>query len=359
MAKVGIVTFQRAHNYGAVLQCLALQEAIRGLKHDVLVIDHINDKLKRSYPDGSLRVNGNGIQKIKKLLRHVLMRTRVRKRFNIFSRFINSNYNLSENEQEFFDAIIFGSDQIWNGSITDNDPFYWGEGTNTKKKIGYALSAGNEDNQLPFHLQQIKQFFNIGVRENSLLLHLKNLGVENACTVLDPTLLLDKNGWIKLLDLNPRQNPKDKYLVVYSLRGRDKTLKFAKRIARNRKLKLIEIGASVSVIPHIGRMELKGPKEFVELIKNATYVVTDSFHGTVFSIIFNRPFISINLEDGHDGRVANILKELDLSQNHITTLNNSDIDSIGMYDIKKINDRLKLLRRHSMDFLSSNLESRD
>lgn len=356
MAKIGIVTLHRAHNYGAVLQCFALQEAISRLKHETFVIDHINGKLQRSYPNGSLRLYGNGIQKIKRLLRHTLMSARLRKRFNLFDRFIDSNYRLSENEKEHFDAIVYGSDQIWNDVITDSDPFYWGAGTNTQKKIGYAVSAGNKEEDISLHLEHIRSFYKIGVRENSLLLKLMNLGIANVSTVLDPTLLLDRTEWSNLLNLNSDPAPK-KYLAVYSLRGRDKTLKIAKKIANYRQLRLIEIGATVSLLPKLGRKELLGPKEFVELIKNASYVVTDSFHGTVFSIIFNRPFISINLEDGHDGRVASILRELDLSRNHVTTLEYSDMDSIGMYDSEKTNDTLKLLRRKSMNFLSSNLES--
>ena len=355
MAKIGIVTFHRAHNYGAVLQCLALQEAIKGLHHDAFVIDHINSKLQRSYPDGSLRLYGNVIQKMKRLFRHLLMSTRIRKRFNLFTGFINSNFILSDNEQEYFDAIVYGSDQIWNDSITDDDPFYWGEGSNTKKKIGYAISAGNKENQLSLHSEHIRRFSNIGVREDSLLFQLKALGIENVSTVLDPTLLLDRNDWIKLLNLKSLQ-PSKKYLAVYSLRGKDKTLTLAKKIANHRRLALIDIGASIPLVPKTSRKDFLDPKQFVEIIKNASYIVTDSFHGTVFSIIFNRPFITLNLEDGQDGRVANILRELDLGRNHIRIHDSYDNNYLGMYDAEKTNDRLKILRRESLDFLSSNLD---
>ena len=316
--KVGIVTFHRAHNYGAVLQCFALQQTLKSLGTEVEVIDYYCRTVYEGYWNGLPRIMfKHPVRSIKNIVISLLWGAKYWKRYSSFNRFINTKLNLStpytkDNHLELnkYDAIIYGSDQIWNDNITNGDGIFYGDGFDNVK-IAYAASAGKDESNVSKHKNQILTFKAIGLREKSLdakLALLKNL---SRTVVLDPTLLLDAQDWIENLNLQKRPVI-DNYVLVYPLRERDKTVEMARKMADRLGYRLIEIGARITRKTPEGRLENVDPIEFLSYIYNADYVVTNSFHGTVFSIIFNKNFYTISLNDGEDGRSLNLLEDVNL-----------------------------------------------
>ena len=357
MISTGIVTFQRAHNYGALLQCYALKMILRKLGYQPTVIDHINPFIKNVYPDGSMHLHGNLVSRLKQFIRFMLTGRRIKRRFKVFENFIATRLMPDSKENLQYDNVIYGSDQIWNDNITFGDTFYWGEGIKTKKRIGYAVSAGNYEDNISAHIDSIRKFDAIGVREASLSDRLKESGIQGTECVLDPTLLLDRDEWINVLNLKKTKKNKP-YVLVYPLREREQTVRFAKQLAKREKIDFIEIAPKISLFPHWRTVEDAGPVQFLELIMNADYVVTNSFHGTVFSIIFNRPFITLNLQDGNDNRGRNLLESIGLLHNHLTFDEAYSSEGFhGGYASHDTNHKIQALRNDSLQFLRSNLRS--
>lgn len=358
---IGIVTFHRAHNYGAVLQCYALQEAIKQLKGcEVKVIDYSCESIVKGYTDGRPNYKHQSLKSaLRATVLYVLKGWKKRIRFRKFNSFILSELNLSSNipsvdsdELSKYSSIVFGSDQIWNTAITGNDLFYFGKMAFKGRKIGFAVSAGKKENEIGKYSTQIKDYYAIGVREKSLSESLHLIDVDSTVTV-DPTLLLSSQQWERSLKLNQVALPTEEYVLVYPLRERAKTVKMAKELAARLGVRLVEIGAHVTILGHLYRKETVGPDEFVNLIRNAKAVVTNSFHGTVFSLIFNKDFYTVSLNDGEDGRVINLLQSVGLL-NRLVSVGTEII--YKEIDYSDVNSRLESMRRISIEFLKTNLK---
>jgi hypothetical protein len=195
----------------------------------------------------------------------------------------------------------------------------------------------------------LKNFDYLSVRENDMINLLQPFVKKPIIQVLDPTLLINASIWEKLI-YNP--NIRNKYVLVYQVRTNEQTLKIAQEIANQ-----ID-GIVIDTVPHINSNCIKNkyqsasPETFLSLIKYAACVVTTSFHGTAFSIIFNKPFYTIYLNDGKDSRSYSLLEALEL-KNRIITLN--EIPSFESIDFQKANKKLEDLRKQSRDFLISAL----
>ena len=209
MKKIGILTFHCAHNYGAVLQCYALQETLKKMGHDVEVIDYRPQYLLSPYAVFNInRIKSNNPLKIiKRSIRETILLGVRLKRYYTFYQFIKNKLSLSSritkyNIPESYDVYIMGSDQIWNPKITEGfDPVYFGNFNfqkGSKKYISYAASmeANELNNQAKNTYKKfLKNFDSISVRENQLAELLQPLSEKNIETVLDPTLLADNQIW--------------------------------------------------------------------------------------------------------------------------------------------------------------------
>lgn len=353
MKKVGIVTFHNAHNFGAVLQCLALKTVIRNLGYECNVINYENDKLTKGYSNKFQLKPNNGILSIaKKLVYFTLLYFIKEKRISKFKSFIDK-YILDDSRRDDnlsgYDYIVYGSDQIWRGAFTDNDLFYWGKTDNTKcVKISYAASAGKFSDEIDSKLHLLHEFSAISVREKDFKDYLHYKGIDaNLC--IDPTLLLSKQRWMSLIPIRNFSKP---YIMVYSLRNPMKVLKVAKMISQKENMPIIEIFSNPSNYRCIFKEFNSGdPIDFLSLINGASYVVTDSFHGTVFSIIFNKQFVTVKLNDGNDNRSQSLLNELCLEER----MSESGEKYNEPIDYSIVNSRLAVLRQKSMEFLEEAL----
>ena len=361
MSKIGIVTFHNAHNFGAVLQCLALQESIKELNHDVEVINYSCDAVTNGYTDGSLQLRNCSLKEMaRSIIVYAFKGRRKKERYNKFNNFINKNLNLSEQidrEKEWnankYDSIVFGSDQIWNIFVTNKDTFYFGDFPFQGKKISYGASVGNADTQLNNYFNLLNDFEYLGVRENSIRTLLINNNFHNCFNNIDPTLLLPAEKWIKLLNLK-KKSLKKEYVLVYPLRERTQTVKAATDFAKRLGLDIIEIGSKVLFNKKRNRVEKIGPLEFLDLIYNSKYVITNSFHGTVFSIIFNKDFNTVALNDGEDGRIINLLHRLQLD-NRIVNIGERINEITDNYN--NVNKIIENDRVDSINFLSNALQN--
>lgn len=361
--KIGILTFHCAHNYGAVLQCYAMQEFLRSKGLDVEIINYRPKFLLKPYMlwNKERFVRNHFILSLKLLLVQILMYRSRYKRFQGFERFINKRLNIGKvvfnnTLPPDYDAYIVGSDQVWNPMITQGfDPVYFADFPfvkGEKKYISYAASMEANtlsDDQAAFFKHHFDNFDSLSVREDSLQQLLQPLTSKPIMQVLDPVLMAPSRIW----DCFSCDNTGvEKYVVVYQVRHQPDTLRIAQHIA-------VQIGAKLKILvawpifrPIEGTNQTATPEAFVDVIRNAACVVTTSFHGTAFSIVFNRPFYTIKLNDGWDTRSQSLLTLLGLTDRIADATTSPVFTEI---DYSSTNQKLEELRSNSQDYLLSAL----
>lgn len=317
--KIGILTYHRAHNYGAVLQCYALKSYLNSLGHSTIVVDY-----KPSYFHYGLFVwykwlSINPFKMIKKIKKQCHTFHISKKRYEAFDHFINDyiapqKVNLNK-EHNDIDIFVFGSDQIWRKNGESFDPIFWGDFSAAKqaKLISYAASMGRSSLSDAEQYQVsnwLKNFSLILVRENSLKDLLAPLTKMKVEVVVDPTLLLSQQQW-DMIAVKPKH--KRPYVLVYQVIEHPSAIAIAKEAAKELGADIIEIASKVKSIKKEHQMIFDAsPCEFLGWISSASFVVTTSFHGTAFSIIYKKPFISIKQHLPSDLRISSILESFDL-----------------------------------------------
>lgn len=361
--KVGIVTFHRAHNYGAVLQAYALQEKINSLGYKAAFIDEEHDNLKNGY---SLYPRIRSIKTPKKLLSYIkkwlfLLSDYKRKksRYDNFNLFIEKKLNLlKKNKEHTLNCLVLGSDQIWNTDYTNGIyDLYYGKIPNIhfERKISYAASMGmsdiknNEDKKNFF--DNIKSINCIGVREIKLKNYIENEFNIHPILNLDPTLLLKKEEWDTLISDERDLRTGEPYLLIYEVHTHPHTESCAKVISEKYGLNIIRLAPKAGVGVRHDAITDATPVEFLSFFKNADFVITTSFHGTVFSIINEKQFITMRFRNDIDIRSADLLSQLRITSR--LSDNGSGFDSF--IDYKDVNKNLRILRDNSIDFLNKSL----
>jgi hypothetical protein len=334
--KIGILTFHDGDNFGSVLQAYALQETVKQFNTDCVEIinykqPYLLDKFKlitfnKSSPkkfiisliDNMLFTSCRYLAKIRyRDFRDKYMNISSVKYFN--SRDING-----------YDAYIVGSDQVWNNEIIrDDETFFLGFCTNNQKKIAYAASIGNNNicgEQLDWLKKHINNIDYISVREDSAMKTISSLTKKEVVQVLDPALLADQKLWDKFVKVKKYRTS---YLLLYRIYANDELYNVANKIARHLNLKVIYIhyrSNNPKVLDYSNKpykydfknVRSAGPKDFITLLKNANFIVTNSFHATAFSIIFNKNFIVVPDKERGD-RLISLLNMLKLSKRIITS----------------------------------------
>lgn len=352
--KIGILTFHCAHNYGAVLQSFALQEYLKEKGHKVEIIDYRPSYLIEPYEIPSLKLKSLSI--LRRSLSVILLNNSRVKRADNFNAFIKDSLNLSDETndvQKEYDLYILGSDQIWNGEITKGiDNVYWGNFIKRadSKICSYAASLGgykiqkHEKSIIKHHLLNIDK---LSVREKETLEEIRSLTSKDIVEVLDPTFLINRSKWDQFLGGN---FPKNKYILIYQVRYNKNLLRIANQIANQLQARVIEIPAGISLKHLFNKYKSTSPFEFINLIKNAECIVTSSFHGTAFSLIFEKPFYTVALNDGADNRSINLLSNLSLNNRIINK--NSKVD-FSHIDYSVVNKKLQDLILSSKSYIES------
>lgn len=324
--KIVTITCHRAINHGAMLQAYALVAYLRSCGHDVKIIDYIPYYMRKvRLLQGSPRYNKFGLgllYAIFKLPWRLKMRRDARA-FNLFSdKYLpkTSTYlsidELRNNPPEA-DCYIAGSDQIWNTSFPNgSDPCYYLDfGSSNILKVSYAASfATSEIEQGKENLVQtfLKNFNRISVREKSALNILSTMGLKG-CRVVDPIFLLNKSDWDLLVseEKDGDSDINNRYVLVYDFMNDSIISEIVKRYARLNNCMIYSIFDNAS---HYANKCFQGygPLFFVKLIKNAQCVISNSFHGTAFSMLYHRPFWVINRSDGLNVRMKDLLESYNL-----------------------------------------------
>lgn len=293
MKKATIVTFHCVPNYGAMLQATAMNILFDNYFDVVDVLDYRPKSITENY-------NLLYTKRIKGFIASVLnVPTNIIKKRR-FKRFMEENIRLTPT---FFqadkicidsDVLILGSDQIWNLDVTKGvDKTYFGKlPSGDKYIIPYAASIGKDDintKDAMIYRNLLNSVHNIGVREKNAQSILKSIFPDkNIAVTLDPTLMVDDAVWNRL---ERKILLPDRYVLVFSLNGYEKTYVTAEKIASRRGIPLIEVlGHNIDFLDKRKhrKMATLGPREFLYTIHHADAVVTDSFHGTAFSIIYQK-----------------------------------------------------------------------
>lgn len=346
--KIGILTFHRAHNYGAVLQAYALQEMLRSKGHHVEFIDYRNPYLLGVYNCFSWKrfITKN----VKRAIKELSLIIKRKRRYDNFQHFIesklyvsNQSYNLTS-----YDIIIIGSDQVWNTKLTHGFDFmYWGnwEHHNTVV-VSYAASMEDHissDKKLEMS-RLLKNFDFVSVREENLKSQLRLLTDKNINVVVDPTLLLNRERW---LDIEIKPIVKGNYILLYQVRNNGIAENMAKQISKRMNAKIVHLSARID-LGNDKETISSGPLEFLNLFCYAKFVVCTSFHGTIFSLIYHVPFCSVILKDGNDARVINILSQVGLEKRGVSEYTDYLFSPVNW---KSVDERIDKMRQESMNYL--------
>jgi len=305
--RVAILTFHFARNYGAVLQCYALVQHLTAAGHDVSVIDYRPGVLARGYKVFDLhRFWGKTPSKFfKKTIREFKVLKKRRLRYKAFEAFLQDNFKFAPaNDLSCYDLILVGSDQVWNAELTRGyDKHYWGPFKSDARVASYAASFGslaNIDKEKAISLLQ-KNFDIISLREKSAVTALRK--VNGARADIDPVFLPDVSVWNALAEKSTLSIGKP-YLLLYLVKPSAEAVFFARGKAESKGLKLVILSAKLEM-DNSSKVATASPADFVRLFCDAEYVVTTSFHGTAFSIIFGKEFQSFNASG--DNRITDLL----------------------------------------------------
>lgn len=357
---VGIIT-KMSKNYGAVLQAYALMKAIERYNVDVSIINYNGAVGNDTY---LLYKKGFGIRTWKFNFNRWRHRKEIQISIDRFQSFRSRYFNLGEVYKTYNEfrknppkckTYVVGSDQVWNPEILFSPIYYLNFGTPETKRIAYAASFGKKTIHPDYHNEMerlLANFDSISVREDSGLHILRDLGY-NAEVVLDPTLLLGKDEW-ECVASKPSNIP-EKYVLCYFLHYPSNVDSLIEDIKAKTGYKIINIATDVGMrsIGDIQRWDI-GPQEFVWLFQHARMVLTSSFHGTVFSIIFGRPFFTLSVTQ-NDARLSSLLNNLGLGNRLIENWNNFNWEEMLNIDYDATMRLLEPFVEQSRMYLKNNL----
>ncbi len=365
--KIGIITFHCVTNYGGVLQAIALCNKLKEMGHDAKIIDYRPAFKTNRY---------NPWKVYRKSMKHMFYeicaipyKAVKNQRFKTF----NKEYMETTRESFFtsqeiykappkFDVYITGSDQVWNPQLTGgkvDNVYYLGFAPEGAKKISYAASFGSTKIDKRFWdeiASNIRKIDHVSVRESDGQRYIKEIVGIEAEQVLDPVFLMDKSEWNKFTE-DTKSDTKP-YLLLYAF-GDDNLLnKTAKMVAKTMNLRVIIVGKPLTGNNNYDQeLHSCSPAKLLELYKNATAVCTNSFHGTAFSIVYEKPFLVIPSTSRNE-RIDSLLKTLGLSSQMVS--NFSQLEEISVegalkYDMNKVSSLLNEERKKSLTFLQKAL----
>ena len=306
--KLAIMTWFHYRNYGTALQVTALSKVLKNVGADPYVIDYIPCSFFRSIPDYSLSGIFRKVGKRKSFNGPFFLNEEKEQLFEAFIqrhlKFTEKCDDLSdlENLNRYYDGFVCGSDQIWS-PLVFNPHFFLDFVKDSNKKIAYAPSFGVNVIEDLYVKKQIKELLSdfkyISVRETDGKKIIENLTSQKASVVLDPTLLLTKEEWQSLFYLNKKQE--QPYLIAYMLGQDSKHWDEIYRLSEQMNLEIKVIPVYDEDLKRKGCIDSAiGPREFLELMYNASYICTDSFHGMAFSVNFQKQFTAFKRFNKND-----------------------------------------------------------
>lgn len=351
---VKIITFHKALNYGAVLQCTALYKALNDLGADAYIYDYVTPKIRNSYKmfKASKSMKNN-------ILQILSLPIKLRKT-NRFQAFLNDNVRMSDKAEDD-DVFITGSDQVWNWRASDFDKAYFLDFVkDDRKKNSYAASFGLseiEEKYRPEYAHLLSRFNYISVREERGRELVAELCQKEAVVVPDPVFLCTADTWRRLAEPERKD---EGYILLYLMAKTPSAIAFAKTLSQKTGLKVCFIDNYEMKLAR--EFEIKrgcGPSEWLSLFANCKYVVTNSFHGTAFSLIFNKEvFVELLPESyGVNSRLENILAHYNLLDRIIN--NRTPDEFTGKTDYIPVNAKINEDREAALTYLKNIMDGCD
>lgn len=377
MSKVGLMTCF-LDNYGACLQAYALSNTIEMLGHDCEIIQYIEPQgyfepsfsnyIKNSYVYNKLRSFSNSYRNsylCEKIKRKSFVK--FRKEYLKISKERYRSFKELNKANKKYDAFVCGSDQIWNPSFYDgnNKAYFLNFAQRDKRKISYAPSIGLDDIPQQY-AQDFAELVNtldyISVREASAVDIVKKLSGRDAQHVLDPTLLLDGKKWSTIVSEN--RIVEKPYIFCYLFGTHDEydtAIRHLREVAGQDLEVVIIPFCEKHLTNDYTKIYKAGPLQFLNLIKNAEYIITDSFHATVFSILFLRQFFTLPRFKNNQANSMNsrIYSLLDAIEQQDRLIDYSQMDSFNVnaeIDYANVHSKLENLRKSSLSYLKGALE---
>lgn len=367
MQKIGIITFHNSYNCGSMLESYAMQKSIEKYCGDnVEIIDFSNEGQKKLY---KIFFKNNSL---KNILKNILLLPNYRKlKMNNmkYEEFREKNFHLSKNKfnnmnelnDKNYSCIVSGSDQIWNMTIPDADDAYFLPWVNSAKKVAYAPSFGSK-NILKYakssekYKKYLMNYDYLSIREKNGQKWIKDMIDKEVPVLIDPTLILTASCYDEILanDINE----KEKYIFFYCPSFNQNICKYVKKISKKYNLKVITWSCksySTRMIKRFGfeLAKYENPSSYLYYIKNAELVLTTSFHGTIFSTIYNKKFFTIKNGDmyGDDDRVITLLSQLKMLDRLITYDFDNAFNYLKEVDYSKYNNQIKKLQMEAIKYL--------
>lgn len=357
--KTGTLTFHGSHNYGSMLQAYALQKVMTDVFGENEIINFRSPRQKRMMRVITMRPH---IGPLLKDITHLFYYKALKKKHTLFEKFLQMDLKLSPRELPEirlgdladYDLICCGSDQIWNPGPEDFDLSYLLPFDVKARKISYAASMGPGREVWPDQISKfpelLKPFSAISVRESGTRdVILKLTGRSDVVINCDPVFLIDKNDWLNLIDKSPLV--KGDYIFLYTLYANPLIVDAAKELSKIHNLPVIISNFTNwhDLFSPFKKILASGPKEFLNLLFNAKMTVTSSFHGTAFSILLNKPFVTIN--GMNDNRISNLLALTGLTSRSVSSVD--ELTSIDwQIDFTEAENAIAGERERALDYFS-------
>lgn len=366
--KIKTITCHKVNNHGANLQAVALMHYLEDLGNDVEIIDYFPEYFKHFRPlyCGTPKYAANPVTRFAYIcakfpgrLKSYLEYKKSDRKKN-FEAFRDKYYRLTDTYESFeelkanppkADLYIAGSDQIWNTMMNNGkDPAYYLQFA-PKNATTATYAASFSVSEIPDELKEqtkkyIKSIDFVSVREKSALKILDDLGILNGQAVLDPVFLLEKKQWSKI-ESNIKLD--DEYVLVYDFEGSDEVKNFAVKYAQKHNLKIYSLYKNEYCDKSF---ENFGPDVFLSLIKNAEFIVSNSFHATAFSLIYEKEFAVIKRQEGINSRMVDLLESVGIDERIVDSY-----QEFNAIDFNLVKEKLEIEVEKSKDYLKEVLES--
>jgi len=348
-------------NYGSALQTWALHQAVKRLGHCPVLVDYCPDILADKNPLNPFKNMWDQDEESRRMCE--LTMPAIKTNYEKFDRFYHERFDITETKytssnfdqvigSEKFDGFICGSDTIFCLDEFGFDDGYFANFECMKgHAISYAASFGDsffDDRSYKILDKRLQNFLAIGLRENDMLNYVSEHTSVPCKRTIDPTLLLTSNDYDLLVSENQIDQP---YLLLYARRYDPVMEEYTERIAKEKGLKIVEISlrAKNSEKGHIMRYDA-GVEEFLSLVKNASFVVTNSFHGIIFAVQYKRPMTIFSREQAGT-KITELLDLLDISESKFSSFN----DSSKEIDYDRVHENIDRARVQSIEFLKKEI----
>lgn len=368
MKRVGILSMQRIKNYGSFLQAYALKSMIEELGNNVEFVDyHIEKPLieENTSNQGILKKGINALKgnvSLRQKIQYIIHKNSFSKKyFKLLNLTMKPNYNPK------VDTLVIGSDEVFNCVQSNLNVGYslelFGKNNEAGKVITYAASFGNttlekinrfnKEKELSKYLNEIDK---ISVRDENSGKIIEKLTKKEVRYNLDPVLVFD---YMNKKDLIPDIEPKEKYILIYAYSGRIKSEEssFIRKIAKEKKLKVYTIGGAQKCADKFIDCS---PFEVLAYFKNAEFIITDTFHGSIFSIITQRPFVtlvrkSVGSSYGNEEKLSDLLKRLNLEKRKIYNIENIEKVLNEEIDFNEVSNIINQERVKTLKYLEEEI----